>query len=380
MAGCDIDAKQVLREIDALVDDFKTLRLASAKGTVRTDREAMWSLSPIAKPVASTIGLARRNFKPHPSHWMGGLGVELGDIKPSTYSEMESAQTHYARQTGVPFVNSVGESLVLSSGWSSWHEIHLSGDHAKESRDVIKRANAWVNGRKSIIYRALFYGRDTTFNDCCWPDIALMVGELPDADATMSKPKWSVEIGWVYFNPDADGNPRLSPSFERMVQSVSVEMWKKRKAEDWQCFGRCEPFASITEADELFIGDPPEVMYCEQELKPFLRDSELALDWLRRWIEDSMRDAIPSEPIPSAELKQSNAAGLNKKSPAKMRSPGRKPKELTKEEKEIRDLWKSGRFLTLNDLDEHRGVDWGETKKLLDALRKRRKRAEERTK
>jgi hypothetical protein len=85
---------------------------------------------------------------------------------------------------------------------------------------------------------------------------------------------------------------------------AAIEIWKRRK--EMAEFAFAEPFRSITESDELFIGDDPEIKHCEYELKPFLRDSELALDWLRRWVEGQYESAQPllatTEPVEQSPI------------------------------------------------------------------------------
>lgn len=310
MAGCDVDPKQVLREIDALVDGFEALRLAKARGTLRTTREAIWSRTAPPKEAARLMQPPELELTRNVLTIIRMFcGVELSDVKPTTFEESQLAPVYYSRRTGVQMVNALGESQVFESGWSSLHGILLFGDDAQECIQAIERANAWIVRRQRIIEKALLQKHRVIIKSGCWPDIVLMIGERSDADATMTKPEWCVEIGCVELYSDADGTKRLRPLLERTADSMTVRWWMSRKSRDWKDLGQPEPYASIIEADELFIGDPPEVKYCEQELKPFLMDSELALGWLRRWIEDSMRDAIPSEPILSAELKQSDAPG-----------------------------------------------------------------------
>ena len=76
---------------------------------------------------------------------------------------------------------------------------------------------------------------------------------------------------------------------------MSVEFWEKRHNGELTWGGTAEPFVSITKADELYIGDEPEIYYCERDIKVFLRDSELALDWLRRKVERDTKQIVATK-------------------------------------------------------------------------------------
>jgi hypothetical protein len=282
----DDERKQLLREIETLIDDFKTLRLADSKGSINTERESKWSRSPIAKPPASTIRLLNRNGKALPSSWISSQGLELKDIAPKTVEEFQAAQVHYVKGTGQPI-----PYPVLKSGWSSWHEIELSGVHADATRDAIERTNAWVSRRCRFIWQGLFAGRGAIFSEYCWPDVVLEIA-THCGDATMTKPAWRVEIGCVELVADEDGTQQLEATNKRQRQRMSLDIWNRRHDSPMK---GAEPWVSITKADELFIGDDePELMHCAYELKPFLRDSELALDWLRRRFEDHPQSHQPN--------------------------------------------------------------------------------------
>jgi hypothetical protein len=292
------ETAQLLRELEALIDDFKTLRLSQAKGEIRTDRQANLSRSPIKKPHATDFRLWDKMLKRYPVALIDAEGICGVEQLATTAEDFRNASIFYTR-TGQAFTNIAGESLVVKSGWESWHRFFLAGEHVEEVKAAIERANVWAKRRQAAIKRILFSDRLMAFGNCCWPDIVLEIAA--QGDATMTKPAWKVEIGWVELIPNEDGEQHLQVTNERRRQSVPIETWQNRN--DFPELYIAEPFRSITPADELLLGDPPEVKYCQYELKPFLRDSELALDWLRRRVE-----SIQS---PDGATRNSNGPGRN---------------------------------------------------------------------
>ena len=348
----DDERTQLLREIETLIDDFKTLRLANAKGSINTERESKWSRSPITKPPASTIRLLNRIGKALPGPEISAQGLKLKDISPKTVEEFQAAQVHYVKWSGQPI-----PYPVLESGWSSWHEIELSGVHADATRDAIERTNAWVSRRCRFIWQALFVGRGAIFSGYCWPDVVLEIA-THSGDATMTNPSWWVEIGCVELCQFDDGTERLQATNERQRMSLSLDIWKRRHDPLMKGLG---PYNSIKKADELFIGDDePELMHCTYELKPFLRDSELALDWLRRRFEDPQKN--------QPKTKNQSKVGRPQKT------------ELDATEKPVWEAWNSGFHQTYSDCDSALHLVYGTTERIVGNVQKRQKRANKQTK
>jgi hypothetical protein len=350
----DDERKLLLREIETLIDDFKTLRLAAAKGSITTERESLWSRSPIEKPLACSVRPMNQNGNGSQTSWRG---LELKDIPPKTTEERQAAHIHYAKRSGEPQLNTAGESAILKSGWLSWHEIEYSGEHADAALDAIERANDWVRRRCRFIWQALFAGRGAIFRGYCWPDIVLEIA-THGGNATMTKPSWRVEIGCVELCQFDDGTERLQATNERQRMSLSLEIWERRHDPLMKGLG---PYNSITKADELFIGDDePELMHCTYELKPFLRDSELALDWLRRRFEDPQKN--------QPKTKNQSKVGRPQKT------------ELDATEKPVWEAWNSGFHQTYSDCDSALHLVYGTTERIVGNVQKRKKRANKQTK
>lgn len=180
-------------------------------------------------------------------------GVELGDVPPQTAEEWESAPMWYVPLTGEPVVNSVGQSLVLKSGWASEHEYELSGARASRAVELLRSAGVWTANRWGVLSRLLWPGRGSVATDYCWPDVVNRVAELAH-DATLPRPNWCVIVG-------------------KYRAWWPVEMWKTR--DDWQLG---EP--RYTPEDVERIGDDPEVVWAKRE--QWLQDSETALEWLAK--------------------------------------------------------------------------------------------------
>lgn len=286
----DAERTQILREIGDLRQDFERLYLADVKGFIETYRKATLSRTPIPKP-SMTVAQLHKNSSPKQSVCYGGAnGIELGDKLPRTLEEWDASPTYYARNTGVPILNSAGSSLVLLPGWTSSCSFELSGTHAHESIEAIKRGNQWVRDRCKFVWWALFPDRSATFSGYCWPDVVLQVAET--VDASTSKTEWFVTIGSVRLE-EVDGIETLVSSMETQPMSLSIDMWRRRHQDP--ILSNFEPFKSITVADELYIGDEPEIYHCKRDIKTFLRDSELALDWLRRKVERDTKQNVAHE-------------------------------------------------------------------------------------
>jgi hypothetical protein len=108
-------------------------------------------------------------------------------------------------------------------------------------------------------------------------------------------PKWYVDCGLVELVTDPEGVEMLQPTAKRRPFSMAVDLWRRRR-DPASPLKDLPPFIAIDKADELLIGDEPERSHCERDLRKFIGDSELALDWLRRWIEAKKA----TEPIPVA--------------------------------------------------------------------------------
>lgn len=273
------ERSQLLREVSSLRQDFERLYLANAKGVLFTEREATLSRTAIPKPSMTVTQLNR--LKDRRTHIISANGMELMERRPQTFEEWRSAPIFYFRRTGEPFVNSVGHSMATDSGWNSTHSLELSGDHSSESKAAIDRANEWVTKRHVFIWKALFSDRNATFSEYSWPDVVLQVADKPDA--TTSTTKWCVDIGSVQIL-EVDGIECLISSTTASSTSWTTEIWRQRNNQLAE-LKDIPPFSRITKADELYIGNEPEISYCRRELKTFLRDSELVLDWFSRLID-----------------------------------------------------------------------------------------------
>ena len=353
---------QLLREIGDLRQDFERLYLADAKGKIETHREATLSRSAIPKPSMTFAQLHNRNSRNQATCFGGGEGVELKDKQPQTIEEWQAAPTFYARRTGEPILNSACQSLVLLNGWTSFHNYELSGSHANETEAAIMRTNKWVWERRKFVKLALFPERNTTFRDgFCWPDVVLQAAEQGDATSTLTQ--WKVGIGAVEFVENADGIETLQATCNRRFLTVSVELWNRRHDDEWTWNSMVEPFASITKADELYIGDEPEIYYCERDMKTFLRDSELALDWLSRRVQSDTKP-IATKAVKSKSTKKAG------------RNPVTKPFK-NKDEKNLWSLHKDkGQSAAI--IASNLSMDREDVQRTLNTISKRKKRITER--
>ena len=316
---------QLVREIDALQRMFASLRLADFDGKVRTSRSI-----------------------PNPQPNLDCA------IRPVIQEQPQSF--HSFRGASVRFNKSENEN------WVSWTLMNSSGKDRERVWGVIHRTSSWLKSRSVIfepLAKGLIHCDEIDFGDESWPEMVHIVAECGN-EATMKKPVWIVQVGEVEFATDKHGKTFLQCSTKRLRTNVAVELWRRRSHSP-----NVYLLARITKADEAYIGDPPREVHFEQDLDSFVQDSELTLDWLRRWVEGSQ--------LPTAPKTGSSAKRGNKK------KAGRRPARLTKEERKVEELWSSGNFKKHNDIDERLDLDWGTTAKILNRLtqRKRRKKVTE---
>jgi hypothetical protein len=307
---------QLLREIDNLVDDFKMLRVVAVSGRIRTDRQRNVSRMPTLKD--EDFFLRLRDGR-HPTAALNSYGICEVETLTQPPADTKEAPSLLFPKTGQPLLIIKPELITLKSAHVSLHRIFISGTNCDSVKAAFDRASEWTKRRFKLISKAIFPKRLVSFGAYCWLDVVLEIAQQSD-DATMIKPIWLKE-------------------YKRVGDVVYDGVITK--------------------------GDEPEEKYCEVELKPFLRDSELALDWLRRWVEDSQ---LPPKPATEVSAKKSDK-----------KKGGRRRAKLTKEERKVKELWSSGNFKNHNDIDEHLGLDWGTTAKTLNRLiqRERRKKVTE---
>jgi hypothetical protein len=328
---------QILREIDALAKDFESLRLADIDGVLWTQRRM-------------------RNAQPQ---WTDpNVPIQCLLERQNQDVRLVAGMSTYFDESDSP------------NGWYSTHISAATGGHGKKAFDAIQRAGLWIKRRSvlfAILAKELLSAKGVILGDSAWPDVVQLIAGRGD-DATLKIPVWVVQVGVVEFTTDSDGKPYLIPSDKRLPATVTVATWNQRSqipVVGW--------LAQITPADEAYIGDPPRMFHCEQKLDSFLRDSELALDWLRRWV-----DALELSSAHSTGTKKQKGT-TNTKTPAKQPSskkPGRKPIDkvvTTPEEKRIWNLHRNqGKSAAIIALDLSK--DQNEIQKVIDRLFQRHKR------
>jgi hypothetical protein len=245
-------AADLVAECERLARDCGRLYLADVFGPIITKRAASLTSHPDGRPDEKwPVG----RDCPEASVKGGGGGVELADVSPRTAEEMKAAPIWYATKTGVPIVNSVGQSLVIEPGWRATHRYKLGGSNARKAAEWLEGASRWASMRWRWLGPLLWPDRESAPGLCCWPDVVDRVSELAN-DATLPRPEWSVILGDGY-------------------EWWPVSMWKTRT--DWQLDNGC---GGYTADDVMRIGEIPEATYCKRE--HWLRDSETALEWLAR--------------------------------------------------------------------------------------------------
>jgi hypothetical protein len=233
---------QLLREIDNLVDDFKMLRVAAVSGRIRIDRQRNVSRMPTLKDEGFFLRLRDER---HPTAALNSYGICEVETLTQPPADTKEAPSLLFPKTGQPLLIIKPELITLKSAHVSLHRIFISGTNCDAVKAAFDRASEWTKRRFKLISKAIFPERLVSFGAYCWLDVVLEIAQQSD-DATMIKPIWLMEY---------------------------------KRIGDVICSG------VITKGDE------PEEKYCEVELKPFLRDSELALDWLRRWVESQPESA-----------------------------------------------------------------------------------------
>lgn len=263
------ERSQILREIDALAKDFESLRLADIDGVLWTQRRM-------------------RNAQPQ---WTDpNVPIQCLLERQNQDVRLVAGMSTYFDESDSP------------NGWYSTHISAATGGHSKKAFDAIQRAGLWIKRRSvlfAILAKELLSAKGVILGDSAWPDVVQLIAGRGD-DATLKIPVWVVQVGVVEFTTDSDGKPYLIPSDKRLPATVTVATWNQRSqipVVGW--------LAQITPADEAYIGDPPRMFHCEQKLDSFLRDSELALDWLRRWVEGfEIPSAIPKKDVSSLSSAQ----------------------------------------------------------------------------
>jgi hypothetical protein len=339
--------------ICALKDLLESHHLAKYGGEVRTRKYLRLSRSKIAKPPVESRGILEDTS----GSWFFG-GIRTGSIAPRNASEVISAPIWFGPD-GQPFATANGESTILHPGYATRHQVRATGDHAESVKDIIERLNAWVSKEQNFVKQLLFSQVRTDIRSGAWPDVLHEIA-LND-DAGFEPVAWYIDVGLVDLVTDKEGNKYLVPSNRRMP-SFGLEAWASRHEHDFmkQC---------ITEADEVFIGDPPEQCHCEQPLLGFLRDSERALNWLRSRVEESglTQPAIATE---VANVKKQSKGGRPQKT------------KQTRTEKLVLEVWAEGKgkHRTYAQCDIALKLVEGTTKGIVDAFRQLKKREEQRMK
>jgi len=265
-------------ECERLARDFGRLALADVSGAIVTERQLTWCRRPIVR--VKDFERLRARITPKPTGMIVGWanGCELSDVAPQTADEFLSAPVWYSPINCDPIVNSVGQSLVMESGWETIHEWDLAGANASHAFALLERAGDWTLKRWGWLSKLLWPGRGTVGGKSCWPDVVNQVSEL-SRDATLPRPEWAVNVG---------------PNNARWP----VTMWKRR--DEWALGG-----PRFTAEDVERIGEDPEVVLSTRE--HWLADSEAALEWLAKQFmkEQTVAPAIvqTNTPVQASEPK-----------------------------------------------------------------------------
>ena len=239
------DFSALLADLEVLRRDFERLFSLDVAAVVRTDRRYWPSRYEKPKPAIEAPG---------PMSHLRLSGTEHGEVTvepkaPASAEEMESAPIFFDAG-GRPFVNSVGQSLAVRQGWFDDYTAFASGVGADRFRETFERAGGVVIEHGVSLMAILWPGERVRIEGGgAWPAVVDRVAELARM-AALRPPAWHVTNG-------------------RTVWSVGV--WERRDD-----FSLGDPFYS--ESDLERIGDEPERMFADRD--SFIRDSELALEWL----------------------------------------------------------------------------------------------------
>ena len=238
------DFSALLADLEVLRRDFERLYSLDVAAVVRTDRRYWPSRDEKPKPAIEAPGPMS-----HP-RWSGiGCGVTIEPKAPASAEEVESAPVFFDAG-GRPVVNSVGQSPVVRQGWLDDYAAFASGVGADRFRETYERAGGVVIEHGASLVAILWPGERVGIRGSgAWPAVVDRVAELARM-AALRPPAWHVTNG-------------------RTVWSVGV--WERRDD-----FSLGDPFYS--ESDLERIGDEPERMFADRD--SFIRDSELALEWL----------------------------------------------------------------------------------------------------
>ena len=244
--GTGPDFSALLDELAQLKSELERLYLANVSGFVETERKYTQSRSPVPrKPVYSPW----RNLDR--TSWFGGSnGLEVSEIRPSA-DESATAEVFYNPVDGLPWVNGVGQSLVKEPGWCDCHHWEFTGEHSPKAIECLKRLNAFVWHYRHELLPMLFAPRRVNIREVgyWWPSVVHRVSEIANRSALLP-PRWFVPV-----NGGAMG----------------LDVWLRRDE-----FTLGTPIYSQSDLEKL--GDVPEILFCRRTT--FLRDSELALEWI----------------------------------------------------------------------------------------------------
>ena len=239
------DFSALLADLEVLRRDFERLFALDVAAVVRTDRRYWPSRYEKPKPAIEAPG---------PMSHLRLSGTEHGEVTvepkaPASAEEMESAPIFFDAG-GRPFVNSVGQSLAVRQGWFDDYTAFASGVGADRFRETFERAGGVVIEHGVSLMAILWPGERVRIEGGgAWPAVVDRVAELARM-AALRPPAWHVTNG-------------------RTMWSAGV--WERRDD-----FSLGDPFYS--ESDLERIGDEPERMFADRD--SFIRDSELALEWL----------------------------------------------------------------------------------------------------
>lgn len=233
----------LLADLESLRQDFWRLFATDVECALRTRRNYWPSRSLVPTPIR--IEQARNDGDRQAV--MGGVGVTIEPTPVRSIDEAERAPVYYDAG-GNPIANAAGQSMILAPGWESWHEIKLRGPGCVRAQETIRRANDWAIEAAGHLAAMLWPGESLSIGKHAWADVVDRAAELANR-ATLRPSDWRVTAG---------------------RQSYSLTVWRRRSA---------YPILAeeIGQAGEA-IGDDPESIWAERAA--FLRDSELAAQWL----------------------------------------------------------------------------------------------------
>ncbi len=248
------DLEQILVEIEQLKTDFGRLFLADVQLHIETERKQFPSRSQVHRAVPRIPKLTCDM----PIRVKCSVGLEMRLLSPQTYDEFAQAELFY-NIDGKPVANSLGQSLVFEPGWRSNHTCEFYGVHATQAFEAIERANDFACRHARIWAPLLFSGRSLSLSGWIWPDVVLQIASIGD-QSTLREPEWKIVVGGAIW---------------------SVEAWKGRQTLPKGFFPLDVPAEEVER-----IGAIPEVYFVRRST--YIRDSEIALDWLLRQVKTEL--------------------------------------------------------------------------------------------